>query len=81
MAELILARFAAPIREEWFGTHLALAPLIPLKHWLPMLARFERVLAWGSGAHLFADSSSGRRLWVPVVGDVRRAFLRIMKDT
>ena len=62
MAELAIARIAASIRGEWRGTHLALAPLVPWKHWLPKLARFERVLVWNSGTHLFADCSSGKRL-------------------
>ena len=72
MAELVLARIAASMREEWFGTHLGLLPLIPWKHWLPKLALFARVLSRGS--------SPGRRLWVPVVGDVRWAVFRIAID-
>ena len=48
MAELVLARVAASMREERQGAHLVLVPLIPWKHWLPKLARFQRVLAWAA---------------------------------
>ena len=80
MVRMVLARIAAYMREEWRGTHLVLAPLAPWKRWLPKLARFERVLVWNAGTQMFADCSSGRRLWVPAVGDVRWAVFRITKD-
>ena len=57
-----------------------LAPLAPWKHWLPELARFERVLVWNAGTQLFADCGSGKRLWVPMVEDARWAVFRIAKD-
>ena len=67
-------------KKEWWGTHLAPAPVVSWKRWLPKLARFERALLWNSGTHLFADCSSGKRLCVPVAGDVRWALFRITKD-
>ena len=80
MVEVALARIAAYMREEWRGTHLALAPLAPWKHWLLKLARFGRVLVWNAGTQLFADCSLDSRLRVPVAGDVRRAVFRITRD-
>ena len=80
MVRMVLARIAAYMREEWRGTHLVLAPLAPWKHWLPKLARFERVLVWNAGTQLFADCRSGKRLWVPMVEDARWAVSRIAMD-
>ena len=80
MAELVLARIAMSTREEWEGTHLVLAPLIPWKHCLPKLARFERALVWNADTQLFADSSLGERVRVPMMEEIRWAVFRLTKD-
>ena len=71
---LEMAELGTHLRYDWLGTHLALAPLTPWKHWFPKLARFERALIWNAGAQLFADSERGFRRWKEYAG--RRSALR-----
>ena len=80
MIDLVLARIASSMREEWFGTHLVLLPQLPLKPWFPRLPLYERVLEWNPGAQLFADSGTGQRKWAPVVGEIRWAVLRLTRN-
>ena len=80
MAELALARIAASTREEWQGTHMARLPQVHWKPWFPRLSRFERALEWNPDTHLFADSSTGHRTWVPMVEEIRRAVFRLTKN-
>ena len=80
MAELVLARIAASMREAWVGSHLVLLPLLPWQPWFPRLSLYERVVEWSSDAQLFADSSSGHREWIPVVEEVRWAVFRLTKN-
>ena len=80
MAELVLARIAASMREDWIGSRLVRLPLLPWKPWFPRLPLYERAAEWSSGAQLFADSSSGHREWVPVVEEVRWAVFRLTKN-
>ena len=80
MVDLVANRILASIKENWFGTHLLLVPLIPWKPWMPKLSRFERVIAWGSSIPLFVDSSSGHREWLQSPEDVKWAVFRLSKN-
>ena len=80
MAELVLTRIAASMREDWRGTHLVLLPLLPWKPRFPKLSQFAQEIQWGADTQLFADSISGHRVWVPVVDEVRWAFFRLTKS-
>ena len=80
MVDLFVARIAMSAKGAWFGCHLLLAPLIPRKPRMPKLGRFERVLVWGAFTLFFAESSSGRRQWVPMVEDAQRAVFRLTND-
>ena len=76
----VVVPIAAPMREAWVGSHLALLPLLPWKAWFPKLPLYERVVEWRSDAQLFADSSSGHREWIPVAEEVRWAVFRLTKN-
>ena len=80
MVDLVVNRILASIKENWVGTHLLLAPLIPWKPWMPKLSRFERVIVWGSSAPLFVDGSSGHREWLQAPEDVKWAVFRLTKN-
>ena len=80
MAGLALGRVAASMRGERFGAHLALHPQIPWKPRFPRLSQYERALGWNSDAHLFANSSTGHRTWVPTVEEIRWAVFCLTKN-
>ena len=80
MVDLVANRILASIKENWFGAHLLLVPLIPWKPWLSKLSRFERVIVWGAVVPLFVDSSSGHREWLQTPEDVQWAVFRLTKE-
>ena len=80
MIDLVVPRIASSMREEWFGTHLALLPQLPRKPWFPTLPLYGRVLEWNRGAQLFAYSSTDQRKWVPVVDGIRWAVSRSTRN-
>ena len=59
MVDLLVSRIHASTKENWFGCHLVLVPLIPWKPWMSKLCRFERVIVWGAFTPLLVDSSTG----------------------
>ena len=75
-----LGRIAAPTRAGRRGAHLVLLPQIPWKPRFPRLPQYERALEWNSGAHLFANSSTGHRTWVPTAEESRWAVFRLTKN-
>ena len=80
MVDLVAGRIYASMKENWFGCHLLLVPLIPWKPWMTKLGRFERAMVWGALAPLFVDSSTGQREWVPMAEDAQWAVFRLTKD-
>ena len=79
MVDLVANRILASLKENWFGTHLLLAPLIPWKPWVPKLSRFERVITWDANVPLFVDST-GQREWLQAPEDVQWAVFRLTKN-
>ena len=80
MVDIVANRILASMKENWFGCHLLLVPLIPWKPWMPKLSRFERVIVWDTAAPLFIDGSSGHWQRLPVAEDVQWAVFRLIKD-
>ena len=80
VVDLVVNRIHASVKENWFGCHLLLAPLIPWRPWMSKLGRFERVIVWDAFAPLFVDSSTGKRKWLPMVEDAQWIALRLTKD-
>ena len=80
MVDPVLSRIASSMREDWSGAHLVLLPQLPWKPWFPGLPLYNRVMEWSPDAQLFADSSSGERKWVPVVGEIRWAVFCLARN-
>ena len=80
MVDLVVNRILASVKENWFGCHILLVPLLPWKPWVPKLSGFERVITWDANAPLFVDSSTGHREWLPSPEDVQWAVFRLTKD-
>ena len=59
MADLVLSRIPASLRERWFGSHLRLCPVMPWKSRCPKLASFERVISWPADVVLFVEQRRG----------------------
>ena len=80
MVDLVVNRILASVKENWFGCHILLVPLLPWKPWVPKLSRFERVITWDADVPLFVDSSTGHREWLQAPEDVQWAVFRLTKN-
>ena len=52
-------RMSSSLKEDWFGPHLCLCPLLPWKPWFPKLASFEHVILWPADMLLSVERGGG----------------------